>query len=130
MRVTLFNGTTYTKDINTSGTVLSELILESCSVSGEVRFLKHAFFQAEYSASIYKYLSGMGVNTDIQNLNCALGILFFDSNLAVSISGSDLLGKAMNYSTRSTSSELVRQSGYSLGNYCLLNIAYRFGKKE
>ncbi len=130
MRVTLFNGTTYTKDINTSGTVLSELILESCSVSGEVRFLKHAFFQAEYSASIYKYLSGMGVNTDIQNLNCALGILFFDSNLAVSISGSDLLGKALNYSTRSTSSELVRQSGYSLGNYCLLNIAYRFGKKE
>ena len=130
MRVTLFNGTTYTKDINTSGSVLSELILESCSVSAEVRFMKHAFCQAEYSASFYKYLSGMGVNADIQNLNCALGILFFDSNLAVSISGSDLLGKAVSYSTRTTCSELVRQSGLSLGKYCLLNIAYRFGNKQ
>lgn len=130
LRLSLTSETSYTKDINSFGTVISELILESCSLSAEIRFLKHGFCDARYSVNVYKYLSGMGVNTDIQNLSCALGTYFLDGKLAVSLSGNDILGKLINYSTRTTGSEFVSQSGSSLGRYCLMNIAYRFSNKK
>ena len=54
LRLNFSSGTSYTKDINHSGTIISELILENYSISSELRFLKHAFCNASYSASIYK----------------------------------------------------------------------------
>ena len=130
LRMKLTNGTTYSKDINTLGTVMSEVIMQRSSVSAEFRLLKHAFCDAMYSVGIYKYLSGMGKNTSIQNLSCAVGSYFFDGKLAISISGSDLLGKAVDYSTIATGSEFTLRSGASLGRYCLFNIAYRFSNKK
>ena len=129
LRLNLSSSTSYTRDINASGTVISELMHESCTISAETRFLKHAFCNATYSADIYKYLGRMGVNTDMHDLGCALGYFFLDGKLAVSISGSDLLGKAMRYSTLASGSELTRVSTPSLGRYCMVNVAYRIANR-
>lgn len=130
LRLKLSSKTSYTKDINAFKTVMSELILEKCSVSAEMRFGKHAFCNASYNADIYSYLSGMGVNTDVQNLSFALGCFFLDGKLAVGISGSDLLGKAVDFSTSVTASEFSRLSQPSLGRFCLLNVAYRLANRK
>lgn len=130
LRLTLSSSTSYNKDINTYNAVLSESVVESCSATAELRFLKNGFCDARYSATIYNYLSGMGTDTDIHNLTCSVGSFFLKGKLAVSISGSDLLGKAFRYSTSTTGSEFIRFADPSVGRYCLLNVAYRFSKKH
>lgn len=91
---------------------------------------QHAFFDSKYTASFYNYLNGYGKDINIHNLTCSIGSFLLDGKLAVSLSGSDMLGKSMRYSTNTSGSEFMRYSDNSLGKYYLLNIAYRFSKKN
>ena len=130
LRMSLSNVTSCTKEVNASQAVLSEEFVESCSVTTEIRFLKYAFCNANYSMTLFRSLNGVGMNLDAHNMRCAVGALFWDGKLGVSISGSNLLDRAVDYSTRTTGSEFLQRTSASLGRYFLLNIAYRFDNKE
>ena len=130
LRLNLSSNTSYNMNVNTFKDVLSESVVEICSANAELQFLENAFCNVRYTATVYNYLCGWGTDTDIQNLTCSIGSFLYKGKLAISISGSDLLGKAFNYSTSTTGSEFIRYADASLGRYCLLNIAYRFSKKH
>ncbi len=130
LRLGLSSATGYAKSMTGADVLLSESVYEKCTASADLRFLQHAFCDARYTASFYRYLNGFGADMHIHHLSCALGYLFLDGNLAVSISGSDMLNSAPYYSTNANGTEFIQQNGASLGRYCLLNIAYSFSNRK
>ncbi len=130
LRLTLASETSYIKQMNDCQTILSEAVVENSAASAEIRFLKHFFGDIRYSGLFYRYKCGMGVDNDIHDLTAAVGAFLFNGKLACSISGSDMLGRALNYSTNSTSSEFTSNTESSLGRYFLINFAYRFSNRK
>ncbi len=124
------NSISYIRDKNNSLQVLSGGWSDIISASSEIRFLKSAFADVRYSCTVYRFNEGMGVDTDIQNLNFALGCRLLKGNLGLSITGNDMLNDASGYRTSSTSSEFIQTWTPSFGRYYMLNIAYRFGKRD
>lgn len=130
LRLTLASETSYIKQVNDCQIILSEAVVENSAATAEIRFLKHFFGDIRYSGLFYRYKCGMGVDNDIHDLTAAVGAFLFDGKLACSISGSDMLGRALNYSTNSTSSEFTSNTESSLGRYFLINFAYRFCNRK
>lgn len=125
LRLSLDNDVAYLNERNNSGAVLAEAFIESFKASSEVRFLKSAFWDTSYSCSLVRYGSGTGVDTDFHNLSTAVGFMLLKGRMGISISGSNLLDKATNYLTSSTSSEFTQIWRNTFGRYFLLNITYR-----
>lgn len=130
LRLVFMNSVSYMRDKNNSLQVLSGGWSDIISASSEIRFLKNAFADVKYSCTMYRFNEGMGADTDIQNLNFALGCRLLKGNLGLSITGNDMLNDASSYRTSSTSSEFIQTWTPSFGRYYMLNIAYRFGKRD
>lgn len=130
LRLSLSSRISYLNEKNNSGTILAEAVIGKIGASSEVRFLKDAFWDTKYSCSLIRYRSGTGIDTDFHNLSSAIGYMFMDGKMGISISGSNLLNKASNYSSSSTSSEFTQTWKQTYGRYFLLNISYRVKERK
>lgn len=125
LRLSLTGGLSYLNEKNNSGIILAEALTENVKASSEVRFMKNTFWDTSYSCSLIRYRSGSGLDTDFHNLSSAIGYMFMDGRMGVSISGSNLLNKATNYTSSSTSSEFTQIWRRTFGRCFLLNLTYR-----
>ena len=130
IRLSLSNKTGYSHESNSVNTDISDGIISNTSITGDFRFLKHAFGYINYDLTFHKYYKGLGIDTNIQNLSLAAGYRFLDGKLGISISANDLLNQMQRYTMTVSGSEMTQKWNPCQGRYFLLNIAYCFSNQD
>jgi len=112
---------------NQAGSMDSHAFRVQASTSVRADFLKRAFFNGEYSLSLYRDLSYGNMRNDVHRLNLSLGVgLLKDKALKISIRGVDLLRGGSQYNVAVNPSSITQTWTPVYGRYFLIDISYRF----